>query len=170
MSTDQLRIFEFNRLVKDIGSLSVDQLIRQLSVHFEIERLSGFAAFKPQQLHEFGMYVDHCWYRLRAKPDIYEQKDVVDGLDVSLLQDYILSPILQITDPRTDSRLTFVGGMVPTQTSIEQVDQGDNTLLFTLFPIAIEQLIQVADAGEVMPPKSTWVVPKFQVGLVIHSL
>ena len=170
MSTDQLQIFEFNRLVRDIGGFSVEQFLNQIRVHFEIEILLDTEVFRPRQLHEFGLYLDQSWYRLSAKSTTYAQGGLVESLDVTILQNYILSPILHINDPRTDPRLSFVGGITPLEVSVQRVDQGDYAAFFTLFPTSIEQLIQAADAGEVMPPKSTWFEPKFQVGLVIHQI
>ena len=170
MSTDQLQIFEFNRLVKDIGGFSVTHFLNQIRVHFEIEILLDTEVFRPRQLHEFGLYLDQHWYRLSARSRTYARGGLVESLDVTILQNYILSPILHIMDPRIDPRLSFVGGITPLEVSVQRVDQGDYAAFFTLFPTSIEQLIQAADAGEIMPPKSTWFEPKFQVGLVIHQL
>ena len=170
MSTDQLQIFEFNRLVKDIAGFSVAQFLNQIRVHFEIEILLDTEVFRPRQLHEFGLYLNQNWYRLSARSRTYARGGLVESLDVTILQNYVLSPILHIMDPRTDPRLSFVGGITSLEVPIQRVDQGDYAAFFTLFPTSIEQLIQAADAGEVMPPKSTWFEPKFQVGLVIHQL
>ena len=170
MSTDQLQIFEVNRLLKDIGGFSVTHFLNQIRVHFEIEILLDTEVFRPRQLHEFGLYLDQHWYRLSARSRTYARGGLVESLDVTILQNYILSPILHIMDPRIDPRLSFVGGITPLEVSVQRVDQGDYAAFFTLFPTSIEQLIQAADAGEIMPPKSTWFEPKFQVGLVIHQL
>lgn len=170
MSIDQLHIFEFNRLVQNIGGLSVQQFLNQVALHFEVEMLPDCTAFKPPKKHQFGMYLDKTWYWLRAKPHTHEQHDLAETLDVSILQKYLLAPILHITNPQTDSRLSFVGGVVPLQISIQQIDQGDYAVLFTLFPMSIRQLTSVVDAGQIMPPKSTWFEPKFQSGLVVHQL
>lgn len=172
MESDQLRIFAFNRLVKDLGPIvSVSELIDQLTTHFEIERLpENTSVFKPLRAHEFGMYIDHVWFRLRIKSSTYEKLNFLEALDVSLLQNYILFPLLHITDPRADPRLAFVAELVPIQVSMQEVDCGEQAILFTLFPASIQEVIQVADSGHIMPPKSTWITPKFQVGLVIHML
>ena len=170
MSTDQLQVFEFNRLVQDMGGISVSELLNKLTPHFEVRLLDHLKAFSPQKRHDFGMYVDRKWYQLRAKPHTYSRPDFVSNLDTNILQNYILDPILNIDDPRTNARLSFVGGMVPLQVSVNQINKGDYAILFTLFPTSIEQLTTVADAGQIMPPKSTWFEPKFQSGIMVHQL
>lgn len=170
MSADQLKIYEFNRLLKDLNGLSASQFIDALSQHFTIEKSREGEAVIPRELHHFGMYLDGSWYRLVARQETLKNQHPVAQLDVSVLQDFVLSPILNISDPRTDPRLCVVGGLQPVKELVKQVDKGDFALAFTLFPTSIDQLISVADAGEVMPPKSTLFEPKFQVGLVIHKI
>lgn len=170
MSADQLKIYEFNRLLKDLNGLSASQFIDALSQHFTIEKSREGEAVNPRELHHFGMYLDGSWYRLVARRETLKNQHPVAQLDVSILQDFVLSPILNISDPRTDPRLCVVGGLQPVKELVKQVDKGDFALAFTLFPTSIDQLISVADAGEVMPPKSTLFEPKFQVGLVIHKI
>lgn len=170
MPTDQLQIFEYNRLIENIGNLPIQQLLDRIEPHFEIQILPNFKEFKPQQIHEFGMYANKTWYRLRAYSHTYQQHNEVDNLDVSILQHYLFGPSLNITDPQTDTRLSFVGGLVPLQISMQKIDQGDYSILFTLFPISIQQFMAVVDSNQIMPPKSTWFEPKFQSGLVVHQL
>ena len=168
MATDQLQILEFNRLIKDTGHYFKEQFLSQLSENFDVA--VSDSVMKPMQLHEFGMYLDHTWYRLKALPHTYTKDNPVADLDVSILQDYVLELILKINDPRTDPRIGVMGGTTPVSELTELVDKGEYAVAFTLFPTSIEQLIKVADAGEVMPPKSTWFEPKFQAGLVIHQV
>jgi uncharacterized protein (DUF1015 family) len=168
MATDQLQILEFNRLVKDTGHYFKEQFLSQLSENFEVT--VSETEMKPTQLHEFGMYLDHTWYRLTALPHTYRKESPVADLDVTLLQDYVFELILKINDPRTDPRIAFLGGTTPINELTGLVNTGEYAIAFTLFPTSIEQLIKVADAGEVMPPKSTWFEPKFQAGLVIHQI
>ena len=168
MAADQLKIYEFHRLVKDIGKHSKEQFLLLLSEDFEV--LESTKPVKPGRLHEFGMYLKDSWYQLTALPHTYNLESPVADLDVTILQDYLLAPTLKIADPRTDARIVCVGGITPIDDLVDCVNRGDFAVAFTLFPTSIEQLIRVADAGEVMPPKSTWFEPKFQSGLVIHEI
>lgn len=168
MSTDQLKIFGFNRLIKDLNGLSVEDIIKLTSKYFNISE--SLNEVIPENTHEFGMYLSGKWYRLSAKTEIVNQENPLSKLDVSILQDYILSPIFQIVNPRTDKRIAYRGGNLPIKTLVNDVDSGDYDIGFTLYPTKIEQLMEVADAGEVMPPKSTWFEPKFDVGLLIHQI
>ena len=170
MAADQLRIYEFNRLLKDLNGLSKEEFVRHLARHFNVEISQTTEIIRPKALHHFGMYLDKTWYHLIANPETYQQDNPVSELDVSILQDYILSPLLSISDPRIDSRMSFAGGIIPLDDLVRQVDHGDFAIAFTLFPTSIDQLIRVADAGEVMPPKSTWFEPKFQIGLIVHQI
>ena len=168
MATDQLRIYPFHRLLKDTGDFTADEFLKQLNKNFEVNPVKQ--PVEPSVLHEFGMYLSGNWFKLIAKPQTYHQNNPVAELDVSILQDLILSPLIGINDPRTDSRISFVGGVIPVEDLVKSVDEGNFAVAFTLYPTSIEQLIRVADAGEVMPPKSTWFEPKFQAGLVIHQI
>jgi uncharacterized protein (DUF1015 family) len=168
MAADQLEILEFHRLVKDTGSYLKEQFLSQLSENFEVT-LSE-TVVRPSHLHEFGMYLESNWYHLSPLPHTFINESPTAELDVTILQDFLLDPILKIKDSRTDSRIAFLGGITPVTELIEMVDKGEFAVAFTLFPTSIEQLIKVADAGEVMPPKSTWFEPKFQSGLVIHEI
>ncbi|MGB4776020.1 MAG: DUF1015 family protein [Daejeonella sp.] len=170
MATDQLHIFEFNRLLKDLNGHSAQQFLEKIGQNFGISIIEGNTPIKPEKLHEFALYLNKTWYKLTAKPQTYRQDNPVSHLDVTILQEYIFSPIINITDPRTDVRLSFVGGITALEELVKQVDEGFFVAAFILYPTSIEQLIAVADAGEVMPPKSTWFEPKFQAGLVIHQI
>lgn len=168
MTTDQLRIHGFNRLVKDLNGLSAFDLLKALEQNFSIKESSGPVI--PAKLHEFGMYLDGNWYLLLASPDICLGENPLAVLDVTILQDHILSTFLNIADPRTDPRISYTGGLQPLNDLISKVDRGEYAIAFTVYPTTIDQLIRVADEGEVMPPKSTWFEPKFQVGLLIHNI
>lgn len=166
-STEQVKIFAFNRLVRDLGLLSFEQFLKQVCNSFTIEKVKEVV--EPQAIHEFGMYLINSWYKLVAKTHIYND-DPISVLDVSILQDYILAPILSIDDPRTDARITFEGRKTTIEELQKQVDNGNYAVAFTLYPTSVEQLIAVADANGVMPPKSTWVEPKFLVGMLTNLL
>lgn len=168
MAANQLKIFEFHRMVKDIYPNSKEQLLSRLTENFEVE--NSATSVNPACLHEFGMYLKDSWYRLRALPHTYEKESPVADLDVTILQDYLLNPVLKIADPRVDARIVCLGGITPVEDLVNMVERGEFAVAFTLFPTSIDQLIRVADAGEVMPPKSTWFEPKFQSGLVIHQI
>ena len=168
MASDQLDIYGFNRIVKDLNNLTSEEFLKNLSDNFHIIKIRE--VIMPSAIHEFGMYLDGSWYKLTAKLETYQTNSPVEELDVSILQNYVLSPILNITDPTTDPRISFGGGILPVDDLVKQVDQKESAVVFTLFPTSIEQLTRVADAGEVMPPKSTWFEPKFQVGLLVHQI
>ena len=168
MASDQLDIYGFNRIVKDLNNLTSEEFLKNLSGNFHITKVRE--VIMPSAIHEFGMYLDGSWYKLTAKLETYQTNSLVEELDVSILQNYVLSPMLNITDPTTDPRISFGGGILPVDDLVKQVDQKESAVVFTLFPTSIEQLTRVADAGEVMPPKSTWFEPKFQVGLLVHQI
>jgi len=165
-STQEVKIRAFNRLLRDLGDWQPQAFLRALAPVFEIEKAD--APVEPLALHHFGMYLDNTWYRLRARPSAYNPVDPVGLLDVSILQEKVLGPLLGVHDPRTDARITFEGGKTPISQLQFQVDSGNAALAFTLFPTTVEQVMAVADANAVMPPKSTWVAPKFLVGLLTH--
>jgi uncharacterized protein (DUF1015 family) len=135
---------------------------------FDVEKI-GAEAFKPTNLHSFGMYVDGNWYKITAKEGTFPANDPVKSLDVSILQENLLTPILAIGNPRTDERIDFVGGIRGLQELSNRVDAGE-AVAFSMFPTSIEQLMNIADAGEVMPPKSTWFEPKLRSGVITHLL
>ncbi|HMP91582.1 MAG TPA: DUF1015 family protein [Phnomibacter sp.] len=162
----QLYIMDYNRLVKDLNGLSQQEFLTQLAHTYEIE-VVGKKPRKPATLHEVAMYLDGQWYTLRSKPGTYTT-DPIGVLDVSILSNNILAPILGITDQRTDKRIDFVGGIRGLDALKKQVDSGNWQVAFALYPVTIEQLFDIADSGEVMPPKSTWFEPKLRDGLLTH--
>ena len=163
---DELAIMDYNRVVKDLNGLTKDQLIEKLSEKFSITEIDSENA-KPAQLHELGMYLDGHWYRLIAKSGTYTT-DPIGILDVTILQDNVLAPLLGIADPRTDKRIDFVGGIRGLKQLAKRVDSGEMAVAFALYPVSLQQLMDIADSGNVMPPKSTWFEPKLRDGLVSH--
>jgi len=166
---NQLMIIDYNRIVKDLNGNSEEEFLSRLSQIMTIEMI-GKEIFKPAKLHEFGMYMNRNWYKLTAKPGTYNDNDPIDVLDVSVLQKNVLDPILGIKDPRTDERIDFVGGIRGLGELEKRVNSGEMKVAFALYPVTIKQLINIADSGNVMPPKSTWFEPKLRSGLVVHSL
>lgn len=166
MDTNQVKVLEFNRLVKDTGTFTTDEFLAALSDLFILT--PSEIAVHPEHLHELGMYLIGQWYKLIPRPEILNDADPVMALDVSLLHEKVLHPLLGIIDPRTDTRIDFVGGNVPVGELQKRVDGGQFAMAFTLFPTSLKQLMDVADANSVMPPKSTWVEPKFLVGLLTN--
>ncbi|MGN0157585.1 MAG: DUF1015 domain-containing protein [Brotaphodocola sp.] len=164
---DQLMIMPYNRVVKDLNGLSKEEFLDRVREHFEIEE-RGTDSFWPKEQHHVAMYLDHAWYELVVKPE-YCSADPVKGLDVSILQDQLLSPVLGIGDPRLDDRIQFVGGIRGLGELERQVTAG-GAVAFAMYPTSINQLFDVADAGLLMPPKSTWFEPKLRSGLFIHKL
>ncbi len=163
----QLRIMDYNRLVKDLNGYTTEKFLQKVSVNFEMQTIPPVAA-KPDRLHEFGMYIEGTWYRLVAKEGSYTN-DPIGILDVTILQENLLNPLLGIKDPRTDERIDFVGGMRGLKELERRVDSGEMKVGFALYPVSMEQLMQIADSGDVMPPKSTWFEPKLRSGLVVHG-
>lgn len=164
---DQLMIMDYNRTVKDLNGLTEEDFLQKVQEHFRLEREDK--PVKPESKGTFGMYVGKQWYRLTAAPALYEGKDAVGSLDVSVLQDYLLGPILGIGDPRTDARIDFVGG-IRGLSELEKRAQEDMTVSFSMFPTSITELFDVADQNLLMPPKSTWFEPKLRSGLFIHEI
>lgn len=164
---DQLMIMPYNRVVKDLNGLDRDGFLRAVSEGFEVAEV-GKAAVEPECKGTFGMYLDGSWYRLTAREEIMSD-DPVKGLDVSVLQDYLLAPVLGIGDPRVDRRIEFVGGIRGVGELERRVGE-DMTVGFSMFPTSIGELFAVADAGLLMPPKSTWFEPKLRSGLFLHRL
>jgi len=163
---DQMQILDYNRVVKDLNGLSKDDFLAQVAERFDVQ--AADAQVKPSKEAEFGMYLDKQWYKLTLKGDV--PADPVARLDVSLLADNLIEPLLGISDPRRDTRIDFVGGIRGLGELEKRVDSGDWTVAFALYPTTMEALMAVADAGEVMPPKSTWFEPKLADGLVSHVL
>jgi uncharacterized protein (DUF1015 family) len=165
--SDQLYIMDYNRLVKDLNGLSNNEFLEKLSDKFSIETAAG--AFSPASLHEFGLYLDKQWYKLVAKQGTYSN-DPIGILDVSILQENLLHPLLGIKDQRTDKRIDFVGGIRGLAELEKRVDSGEMALAISLHPVSIQQLFNIADSGNVMPPKSTWFEPKLRDGLLTHLI
>ena len=166
---DQLKIYDFNRVVKDLNGLSTVDFIKKLSEKFEVQE-KGKEIYKASSLHNFSLYVDGKWYSLSAKKNTIDNNSPVGSLDASILTEQILSPILNIHDLKTDKRIAFVSGIRGMQELQAQVDSGKMKAAFGLFPVAMSQLKLIADTNNIMPPKSTWVEPKMRSGLVIYSL
>jgi len=165
-SDDQLRILGYHRIIKDLHGLSLQSLIEQLGEKFEINNTS---APQPDRRGDFGMFLDGHWFRLRVKPEAVKSDDPEQGLDVSILQNHVLTPLLGIDDPRTSPRIDFVGGARGTA-ELERRCGLDAKLAFALYPTGMDQLLAVADAGRSMPPKSTWFDPKLLSGLIVRTL
>ena len=166
--SNQLYIMDYNRVVKDLNGLTAEAFIEVVSTKFDIEQLAK-EPFTPATLHEFGMYINGCWYKLTAKPGTYTN-DPIGILDVTILQNNILDAILGIADPRTDARIDFVGGIRGLQVLADRVDSGQFAAAFSLYAVTIDQLFAIADSGNVMPPKSTWFEPKLRDGLLTHLI
>lgn len=164
-----LRIMDYNRVVQDLNGLSDDDFLERVSDKFTVTRLDDNKPYSPDQKHTFGMYLSSQWYVLESKQETYDESDPVAGLDVSILQNNLLSPILGIDDPRADKRIDFVGGIRGLQELEKRVNDGMK-VAFSMHPTSIEDLMDIADAGKVMPPKSTWFEPKLRSGLFIHLL
>jgi uncharacterized protein (DUF1015 family) len=164
----QLYIMDYNRLVKDTNGLSLTEFIAKVSENFEVEKV-GETPVRPANLHEFGMYIEGNWYKLTSKPGTFTE-DPIGVLDVSILQNNVLGPIFNIVDQRTDKRIDFVGGIRGLEELSRRVDSGEMKVAFSLFPVTIHQLFDIADSGNVMPPKSTWFEPKLRDGLLTHLI
>ncbi|WP_163195721.1 DUF1015 domain-containing protein [Clostridium thermarum] len=165
----ELQIMDYNRVVKDLNGLSTEEYMLRVSENFEISLYEGDGPYKPCQKHTYGMYLEGKWYRLTAKEGTYNPNDPVGRLDVTILQENLLTSILGIEDVRTSHRIDFVGGIRGLKELEKRVNK-DMKVAFSMYPTTIEDLMVIADAGEVMPPKSTWFEPKLRSGLFIHEL
>lgn len=165
----QLRIYDYNRVVKDLNGLSVNELLSKISKSFYVKEIQE-SIFKPTRKHELSMYVEGKWYSLTAKDGVYMPDSPVGSLDASILTDHVLSPILDIHDLKTDKRIGFVPGIKGAEALKNVVDEGRFAVAFGLYPVTMEHLKWIADTNNIMPPKSTWVEPKMRSGLVIYSL
>jgi uncharacterized protein (DUF1015 family) len=165
---NQMQILDYNRVIKDLNGHTADQFLAKVQSAFTVEKVAGQC--KPGKTTEFGMYLGGQWYRLTIKPALIPQQDPVKRLDVSLLQDNLIAPVLGINDPRRDKRIDFVGGIRGLAELERRVNSGEMAVAFALHATSMAQLMAVADAGEVMPPKSTWFEPKLADGLVSHLL
>ena len=166
---DQLQIFDYNRVVKDLNGFSPAALIEQITRSFTVEK-QGKDSYKPRSLHEISMYLDGNWYALTAHEDTYDDADPIGVLDNTILSQQILGPVLDITDLRADKRIDFVGGIRGLQELQRRVDSGEMKVAFAMYPVSMPQLLDIADSGNIMPPKSTWFEPKLRSGLFVHSL
>lgn len=166
---EQLFIMDYNRVVKDLNGNTVQDFIQKLQQKFEVEQYKGQGSYKPAEKHSFGMYLEGKWYKLTAKEGTFDPGDPVDRLDVSIMQNNLMNPILGIEDPRTDKRIDFVGGIRGLAELERRVKEGMK-VAFSMYPTTIADLMAIADAGKVMPPKSTWFEPKLRSGLFIHEL
>lgn len=166
---NQLQIIDYNRTVKDLNGLTEAELLEKLKENFKVE-LGGSEIYKPTKLHEFSMYLSGQWYRLVAKPGTFDDSDPIGVLDVTILSNLVLDKILGIDDLRTSTRIDFVGGIRGLGELKKRVDSGDMKVAFALYPVSMQQLINIADSGNIMPPKTTWFEPKLRSGLVIHKL
>ncbi|MHB1391720.1 MAG: DUF1015 domain-containing protein [Clostridia bacterium] len=166
---DQLYIMDYNRVVKDLNGKNSEEFVKKVSEKFDVEAYNGDGPYKPAAKHTFGMYLDGKWYKLTAKTGTFNENDPVDRLDVSIMQNNLLNPILGIQDPRTDKRIDFVGGIRGLEELERRVSAGMK-VAFSMCPTTIDDLMSIADAGQVMPPKSTWFEPKLRSGLFIHEL
>lgn len=165
---DELEIMDYNRVIRDTKGMSRDQFLTAISTNFTFE-VAKTAPYKPEEKHTFGLYIDGTWYKLTAKEGTFDPNDPVSQLDVSILQNNLISPILGIDDPRTDKRIDFVGGI----RGLEELERRANTdmaLAFSMYPTTLDDLMAIADADLIMPPKSTWFEPKLLSGLFIHEL
>lgn len=165
----QLTIIDYNRVVKDLNGLTPEEFLGELEEGFRLEE-KGTEPYKPNQLHNFGMYLGGKWYSLTARPDTYDDEDPIGCLDVTVLSEQVLGPLLSITDLRKSKRIDFVGGIRGLEELSHRVDSGEMVVAFSLYPVTMKQLMDIADNGMIMPPKTTWFEPKLRSGLVIHSL
>lgn len=165
----QLKIIDYNRVVKDLNGMSAQELLNKLEEDFTISVI-GENIYKPEYLHNFSMYLEGSWYSLTAKPGTYNDSDPIGVLDVTVLSNLILDKQLEIKDLRTDKRIDFVGGIRGLGELKKRVDSGEMAVAFALYPVSMKQLIDIADTGNIMPPKTTWFEPKLRSGLAIHKL
>ena len=166
---DQLTIIDYNRVVKDLNGLTPAELLQKLNEGFEVKDM-GSEIYKPGKLHEFSMYLEGHWYSLMAKEGTYDDNDPIGVLDVTILTNQVLDPILDIQDLRRSKRVDFVGGIRGLGELTKRVDNGEMKVAFALYPVSMKQLIDIADSGQIMPPKTTWFEPKLRSGLVVHEL
>ena len=165
----QLTIIDYNRVVKDLNGHTAEEFLKELDAGFVVEE-KGAEIFKPERLHEFSMYLEGKWYSLSSKPGTYNDSDPIACLDVTVLSEQVLGPLLNITDLRKSKRIDFVGGIRGLKELSDRVDSGEMAVAFALYPVSMKQLMDIADNGMIMPPKTTWFEPKLRSGLVIHSL
>ena len=166
---NQLTIIDYNRVIKDLNGLSKEDFLEKLNNSFIVEK-KGTDIYKPQDIHNFSMYLNGKWYSLTAKENTYDDNDPIGALDVTILSNEVLAPILDITDLRKSKRIDFVGGIRGLGELSKRVDSGEMEVAFAIYPVSMKQLINIADTGNIMPPKTTWFEPKLRSGLIVHSL
>ena len=167
---NQLKIIDYNRVVKDLNGLSAEQFVEALRKDFEVERVCDCQTpYRPAALHNFSMYLDGAWYSLTAKPGTYDDSDPIGVLDVTILSNLVFDKILNLGDLRTSKRIDFVGGIRGLGELKKRVDSGEMAAAFALYPVSMKQLTDIADTGNIMPPKTTWFEPKLRSGLAIHK-
>lgn len=166
---NQLKIIDYNRVVKDLNGLTKAEFLSKLEPNFEVKEM-GTEIFKPSCIHEFSIYIDGLWYKLNAKKHTYNNDDPIGVLDVTILSNFVLDQVLGIADLRTSKRIDFVGGIRGLGELKKRVDSGEMKVAFALYAVSMQQLIDIADTGNIMPPKTTWFEPKLRSGLVIHEL
>lgn len=164
----QLKIIDYNRLVRDLNGLTPEEVLRKLEVSFVVEK-RGSEIYRPNNLHNFSIYLGGLWYSLTARPGTYDDSDPIGVLDVTISSDLILRDILGIHNLRTDKRIDFVGGIRGLGELKQRVDSGEMAFALALYPVSMKQLMDIADTGNIMPPKTTWFEPKLRSGLVIHT-
>ncbi len=168
-SENELEIMDYNRVMRNLGGNSAEEFLEKISEKFTVEEFGGEGAYRPEKKHTFGMYLNKKWYKLSAKQGTFNDTDPVESLDVSILQKNCITPIFGIEDPRTDKRIDFVGG-IRGLGELERRCEEDMEIAFSMYPTSLTELMAIADAGKVMPPKSTWFEPKLLSGLFIHKL
>ncbi len=166
---NQLTIIDYNRVVKDLNGLDDDEFLNKLDTSFEVKN-EGDSVYKPKSLHSFGLYLSGKWYSLVAREGTYDDNDPIGQLDVTILSEQVLAPLLDITDLRKSKRIDFVGGIRGLEELERRVDSGEMKAAFALYPVSMDQLMEIADTDNIMPPKTTWFEPKLRSGLVIHEL
>ena len=165
----QLKIIDYNRVVRDLNGLTPEQFLARLAENFDVKDM-GTEEYRPNALHNFSLYLSGHWYSLTARPGTYKPDDPIGVLDVTVSSDLILRDILGITDLRSDKRIDFVGGIRGLSELKRRVDSGEMAMALALYPVSMTQLMTIADTGNIMPPKTTWFEPKLRSGLVIHLL
>jgi len=166
---DQLKIMDYNRVVKDLNGMTDSEFLQRLKDYFIVED-KGTEIYHPTRLHNFSMYLNHRWYSLTAKPDFCNDADPIGVLDVTISSNLIFNQLLNITDLRSDKRIDFVGGIRGLEELRRRVDSGEMRMALALYPVTMKQLMDIADSGNIMPPKTTWFEPKLRSGLVVHKL
>jgi uncharacterized protein (DUF1015 family) len=167
---DSLEIMDYNRVVKDLNGYTEEEFLEKIGENFSVEVTDCGGAYHPTEKHTFGMYLNKKWYKLTAKEGTFDKNNPVEQLDVSILQKNLLTPVLNIGDPRTDKRIDFIGGIRGLNELEKRVNSGEMAVAFSLHPVTIQQLFDIADSGNVMPPKSTWFEPKLRDGLLTHLI